>query len=103
LQRGIGSYPAGIEIEIREGFCEPAGKLLRLVDRPDWQRISFRRKGEIVDELVRVCEEFRASDVEAWRRTEGGPPRYVIGYWHPEPRRRRTAGQGTSVSRGRRR
>jgi hypothetical protein len=72
-----------MEIEMRQGFCEPAGKLLRLVDRPDWQRISFRRKGEIVDELVRVCEEFRVSDVEAWRRTDGGSPQHVIGYWHP--------------------
>jgi hypothetical protein len=44
-------------IELRCGFCDPDGELLGVLDRPDWQRVTRSRKGAVVDELVRLCEE----------------------------------------------
>jgi hypothetical protein len=44
--------------------------------------MSFQRKGEIVDEMVQVCEECGLWEVEVWRRDPGREPRHVIGYWH---------------------
>jgi hypothetical protein len=73
-----------VDIEIRAGFCDPDGELLVLLDRPNWQRMNLRRRGEIVDEMVRVCEQRGVADVEAWRRAGDGSLQHVIGYWHPE-------------------
>ena len=53
-----------------------------MLERPGWQRMSFQRKGEIVDEMVQVCEECGLWEVEVWRRDPGREPRHVIGYWH---------------------
>jgi hypothetical protein len=39
-------------IELRSGFCDPDGELLGVLDRPGWRRVTHRRKGEVVDELV---------------------------------------------------
>jgi hypothetical protein len=77
-----------VEIEIRAGFCAPDGELLALLDRPDWQRISFQRRGEIVREMVRVCDELERRCVEAWRRDAEGASRQVIGYWRADRKRR---------------
>lgn len=70
-------------IELRSGFCDPDGELLDVLDRPGWRQVTHRRKGEVVDELVRVCEQRGLSEADAWLRTVGAPPRHVIGYWHP--------------------
>jgi hypothetical protein len=70
-------------IELRSGFCDPDGELLGVLDRPGWRQVTHRRKGEVVDELVRVCEERGLSEADAWLRPVGAPPRHVIGYWHP--------------------
>jgi hypothetical protein len=72
-----------VRIELRTGFCDPDGELLATLDRPDWQRISHERKGEIVDEMVRQCKEPALWEVEAWRRNRAGRPHHIIGYWHP--------------------
>jgi hypothetical protein len=80
----VGSPAAGrilVEIEIRAGFCAPDGELLAVLERSDWQRITARRRGEIVDEMVRVCDETEHGIAEAWRRRDDGSPRLVIGYW----------------------
>jgi hypothetical protein len=45
---------SSVEIEIHAGFCEPDGEQLGLLDRPDWQRISLQRRGEIVGGMVRL-------------------------------------------------
>jgi len=70
-------------IELRSGFCDPDGELLGVLDRPDWRRVTHRRKGEVVGELVRVCEERGLWEAEAWLRAAGAQPRHVIGYWDP--------------------
>jgi hypothetical protein len=72
-----------ILIELRRGFCDPDGELLGVLDRPGWRRVTNRRKGEVVDELVRVCEQRGLWEADAWLRPVGAPPRHVIGYWHP--------------------
>jgi hypothetical protein len=77
-----------VEIEIRAGFCDPDGELVAVLDRPDWQRVNIGRKGEIVDEMVRVCEQRGLWEVEAWRRGRDGSPQHLIGYWHPRTTRR---------------
>ena len=69
-----------MEIEIRAGFCDPDGELLAVLERSDWRRISIQRRGEIVDEMVRVCDETERENAEAWRRRDDGP-RFVVGYW----------------------
>ena len=81
--RGIQSYPGTVEIEIRAGFCDPDGELLALLERSDWHRISIQRRGEIVDEMVRVCDETKRRNAEAWRKRDDGSPRLVVGYWQP--------------------
>ena len=78
---GCRSYPGNVEIEIRAGFCDPDGELLAVLERSDWQRITARRRGEIVDDMVRVCDETEHEIAEAWRRRDDGSPRPVIGYW----------------------
>ena len=75
------SYPGGVEIEIRAGFCDPDGEVLAVLERSDWQRISIQRRGEIVDGVVRVCDETAHGIAKAWRRRNEGSPRLVIGYW----------------------
>ncbi len=77
------SYPGTVEIEIRAGFCDPDGELLAVLERSDWRRISIQRRGEIVDEMVRVCDETERGNAEAWRRRDDGSPRLVVGYWQP--------------------
>ena len=72
-----------MEIEIRAGFCDPDGELLAVLERSDWHRISIRRRGEIVDEMVRVYDETERGIAEAWRRRDDGSPRLVVGYWQP--------------------
>jgi hypothetical protein len=72
-----------VEIEIRIGFCDPDGELVSVLDRPEWQRVTIRRRSEIVHEMVCVCERRGLSDVEAWRRGRAGSQHHVIGYWHP--------------------
>jgi hypothetical protein len=69
-----------MRIEIRCGFADPDGKLLAVLDRPDWKRIGARRKRELVDELVRVCAESGARPVEAWRAGQRGMHE-IVGYW----------------------
>jgi hypothetical protein len=76
-----------VEIEIRIGFCDPDGELVSVLDRPEWQGVTLRRRRQIVDEMVCVCERRGLSDVEAWRRGRDGSPHHVIGYWHPVMRR----------------
>jgi hypothetical protein len=85
--RVIQSYPATVEIEIRAGFCDPDGELLAVRERSDWRRISVQRRGEIVDEVARVCDENKCGNAEAWRRRDDGSPRLVVGYWQPARRR----------------
>ena len=70
-----------MEIEIRAGFCDPGGELLAVLERSGWRRITARRRGEIVDEIVRVCDETEHGIAETWRRRIDGSPRFVIGYW----------------------
>jgi hypothetical protein len=72
-----------VEIEIRAGFCDPDGEVLAVLERSDWRRISIQRRGEIVDEMVRVCDETEHGIVEALQRRDDGSPRLVIGYWQP--------------------
>jgi hypothetical protein len=69
---GCRSYPGDVEIEIRAGFCDPDGELLAVLERSDWRRISNRRRGEIVDEMVRVCDGTERGNAEAWRRRDVG-------------------------------
>ena len=57
-------------IELRSGFCDPYGELLGVAERPAWRRVTGGRRREVVDELVRVCEE---------RRAVGGPRRGCSG------------------------
>jgi hypothetical protein len=78
---GCRSYPGAMEIEIRAGFCDPDGEVLAVLERSDWRRISIQRRGEIVDEMVRVCDETERENAEAWRRRDDGSPRFVVGYW----------------------
>jgi len=78
---GCRSYPGSVEIEIRAGFCDPDGEVLAVLERSDWRRISIQRRGEIVDEMVRVCDETERENAEAWRRWNDGSPRFVVGYW----------------------
>ena len=75
------SYPGTVEIEIRAGFCDPEGELLAVLERSGWRRISNRRRGEIVHEMVRVCDETEHGIAEAWRARDDGSPRLVVGYW----------------------
>ncbi len=75
------SYRGTVEIEIRAGFCDPDGEVLAVLERSDWRRISIQRRGEIVDEMVRVCDETEHGIAEAWRRWDDGSPRFVVGYW----------------------
>jgi hypothetical protein len=70
-------------IQLRTGFCDPEGELLRVLDRPGWRRLSRRRKAEVVDELVQVCEDRGLWEAEAWLPRPGSDPRHIIGYWHP--------------------
>ena len=70
-----------MEIEIRAGFCDPGGELLAVLVRSSWQRITARRRGEIADEIVRVCEAAERGIAEAWQRRPDSP-RFVIGYLH---------------------
>jgi hypothetical protein len=79
----IQPHPGTVEIEIRAGFCDPDGELLAVLKRSDWRRISNRRRGEIVHEMVRVCDETEHGTAEAWRRRNDGSPRFVVGYWQP--------------------
>ena len=72
ISRVIQSYPGTVEIEIRVGFCDPDGELLAVLERSDWRRISIQRRGEIVDEMVRVCDETERGIAEAWRRRDDG-------------------------------
>ena len=72
-----------MEIEIRAGFCDPGGELLAVLERSDWQRTTARRRGEIADEIVRVCDQTEGVIAEAWRRRDCGSPRFVVGYWPP--------------------
>lgn len=71
-----------VRIELRVGFCDPGGELVAALDRPGWKRMSARRQGEVVDELVRVCEERGLWELEAWRHDPVREPRHIIGYWH---------------------
>ena len=68
----IQSYPGTVEIEIRAGFCDPDGELLAVLERSDWRRISIQRRGEIVDEMVRVCDGTERGNAEAWPRRDDG-------------------------------
>ena len=70
-----------MEIEIRAGFCDPNGELLAVLERSGWQRITARRRGEIADETVRVCEAAERGIAEAWQRRPDSP-RFVIGDLH---------------------
>jgi hypothetical protein len=70
-----------MEIEIRAGFCDPDGEVLAVLERSDCRRISIQRRGEIVDEMVRVCDETERENAKAWRRRDDGSPRFVVGYW----------------------
>jgi hypothetical protein len=70
-------------MEIRVGLCDPNGELLALLERSDWQRISIQRRGEIVHEMVRVCDETKRGNAETSRRRDDGSPRLVVGYWQP--------------------
>jgi hypothetical protein len=85
-----------VEIEIRAGFRAPDGELLALLNRPDWQRMSFQRRGEIVREMVRVCDELERPCVEAWRRNAQGAAQHVIGYWRAD--RERGAGRQAPIA-----
>ena len=58
-----------MEIEIRNGFCEPDGGLLAVLILPEWRRANIERKGEIVGEMARVCEQRGVWEVEVWRRS----------------------------------
>jgi hypothetical protein len=71
-----------MEIEIRAGFCDPGGEHLAVLERSGWQRLTARRRGEIADEIVRVCEAAERGIAEAWQRRPD-QPRFVIGYRHP--------------------
>jgi len=77
-------------IELRSGFCDPAGELLGVLDRPGWQRLTQARKREVVDALARACEERGLWEAEAWSPRSSSEPRHVIGYWHWPNLRSRT-------------
>ena len=62
-----------MEIEIRAGFCDPDGELLAVLERSGWRRITARRRGEIADEIVRVCEAAERGIAEAWQRRPDSP------------------------------
>ncbi|MGI8411075.1 MAG: hypothetical protein ACR2QA_00965 [Solirubrobacteraceae bacterium] len=72
-----------MEIEIRAGFCDPDGELLAVLERSDWRRITARRRGEIADEVARVCEAAERGIAEAWQRRDPHSPRLVVGYLRP--------------------
>ncbi|MGI8557476.1 MAG: hypothetical protein ACR2ND_04055 [Solirubrobacteraceae bacterium] len=72
-----------MEIEIRAGFCDPDGELLAVLERSDWRRITSQRRGEIADEIVRVCEAATVGSAEAWRRRDTDSPRFVVDCLHP--------------------
>jgi len=72
-----------MRIELRSGFCDPDGELLATLDRPEWERISRQRKGDIVGEMIRLCEELGLWDVEAWRRNAAGEPQHIIATGTP--------------------
>jgi hypothetical protein len=72
-----------VEIEIRAGFCDPDGELLAVLERSGWRRITARRRGEIADEIVRVCETAERGIAEAWQRRDTNPSRLVVGYLRP--------------------
>jgi hypothetical protein len=78
-------------IELRTGFCDPDGELVGVLERPAWRRITRSRQREVVDELVRVCEERGLWEADAWVQPAGVRPRHIIGYWHPPNMRRRHA------------
>ena len=84
----VGSPAAGrilgtVEIEIQPGFCDPDGERLAVLERSDWRRISIQRRGDIVREMVRVCDETEGGTAEARRRRDDGSPRPVVGHWQP--------------------
>ena len=66
--RVIQSYPGTVEIEIRAGFCDPDGELLAVLERSGWRRITAQRRGEVADEMLRVCETTDVGIAEAWQR-----------------------------------
>lgn len=72
-----------MEIEIRASLCDPDVELLAVLERSGWRRITARRRGEIVHEMVRVCDETERGTAEAWRGRDDGSPRLVVGYWQP--------------------
>ena len=76
-----------MEIAIRAGFCNPDGKLLAVLERSDWWRISIQRRGEIVHEMARVCDKTEHGIGEAWRTRGDGSPRLVVGYRQPARQR----------------
>jgi hypothetical protein len=76
------SYPGTVEIEIRAGFCDPDGELLAVLERSGCRRITARRRGEMADEMLRVCETADVGIAEAWQR-RADSPRFVIGCLHP--------------------
>ena len=61
-----------MEIEIRAGFCDPDGELLAVLERSGWRRITAQRRGEIVGEMVRVCERPSAGSPRRGRRRDDG-------------------------------
>lgn len=76
-------FSEAMVIELRSGFCDPEGELVGVVERPGWRRVTGRRRSEVVDQLVRVCEERGLWEAEAWVQRPGALPRHIIGYWHP--------------------
>lgn len=76
------AYSVLVRIELRTGFCDPDAELVDVLDRPGWQRMTFRQRGEVVDEMVRMREERGLWELEAWLRDPGREPRHIIGYWH---------------------
>ena len=73
----VGSPTAGrilgaVEIEIRAAFCDPGGELLAVLERSGRRRITARRRDEIADEIVRVCEAAERGIAEA---SKGAPVR----------------------------
>ena len=92
VRRALSGRPRAVSCECGDrdprGFCDPDGELVAVLDRPEWQRVDIGRKDEIVDEMVRVCEQRGLCEVEAWRRGGDGSPQQLIGYWHPRTTRR---------------
>ena len=78
---GCRSYPGAMEIEIRAGFCDPDGEVRAVLERSDGGASACNEGGEIVDEMVRVCDETERENAEVWRRRDDGSPRFVVGYW----------------------